>query len=151
LQTSSQDQFAKWAKLRRKVDKGLVDLEKLNSELASARTKFGVQFKTGLWLLTGGAQFFVGWWYRKQPVFFLPPGWLGPATWWLALPWAPKGSVSCGAWQMACRRVIKVLEGTVREFVPQVSPLENEANSPPPSPVSEEKKRPQKPRAVSVD
>lgn len=30
LQTSSQDQFAKWAKLRRKVDKGLADLEKLS-------------------------------------------------------------------------------------------------------------------------
>lgn len=28
--TSSQDQFAKWAKLRRKVDKGLADLEKLS-------------------------------------------------------------------------------------------------------------------------
>lgn len=30
LQTSAQDQFAKWAKLRRKVDKGLEDLEKLS-------------------------------------------------------------------------------------------------------------------------
>ena len=28
--TSSQDQFAKWAKLRRKLDKGLADLEKLS-------------------------------------------------------------------------------------------------------------------------
>jgi CHD5-like protein len=30
LQTSAQDQFAKWAKLRRGVDKGLSDLEKLS-------------------------------------------------------------------------------------------------------------------------
>jgi tail-anchored protein insertion receptor len=30
LQTSAQDQFAKWAKLRRSVDKGLSDLEKLS-------------------------------------------------------------------------------------------------------------------------
>lgn len=30
LQTSAQDQFAKWAKLRRSVDKGLADLEKLS-------------------------------------------------------------------------------------------------------------------------
>lgn len=28
LQTSAQDQFARWAKLRRTVDKGLADLEK---------------------------------------------------------------------------------------------------------------------------
>ena len=31
LRTSAQDQFAKWAKLRRAVDKGLADLEKLSA------------------------------------------------------------------------------------------------------------------------
>lgn len=35
LQTSSQDQFAKWAKLRRKVDKGLAELEKLSTHCPS--------------------------------------------------------------------------------------------------------------------
>jgi tail-anchored protein insertion receptor len=30
-QTSAQDEFAKWAKLRRKVDKSLTDLEKLSA------------------------------------------------------------------------------------------------------------------------
>ena len=34
--TSSQDQFAKWAKLKRKVDKGLADLEKLSEYYGSA-------------------------------------------------------------------------------------------------------------------
>ena len=38
LQTSAQDQFAKWAKLRRSVDKGLTDLEKL-SEYQSYLTR----------------------------------------------------------------------------------------------------------------
>ena len=33
LQTSAQDQFAKWAKLRRSVDKGLSDLEKLSESM----------------------------------------------------------------------------------------------------------------------
>jgi hypothetical protein len=32
-QTSAQEEFAKWAKLRRKVDKGLSDLEKLSEYL----------------------------------------------------------------------------------------------------------------------
>ena len=36
LKTSAQDQFAKWAKLRRSVDKGLADLEKL-SEFTSSK------------------------------------------------------------------------------------------------------------------
>ncbi|KAG9033495.1 GET complex subunit get1 [Tulasnella sp. UAMH 9824] len=32
LETSAQDQFAKWAKLRRKIDKELAELEKLTEE-----------------------------------------------------------------------------------------------------------------------
>ena len=68
-------------------------------------------------MFTGGAQFVVGWWYRQSAVFYLPPQWFGPVTWWLALPFAPAGSVSCGVWQMACRRVIKVGERVVRDLV----------------------------------
>lgn len=32
--TSSQDEFAKWAKLKRKLDKGLADLEVISEPLA---------------------------------------------------------------------------------------------------------------------
>ena len=35
-QTSSQDEFAKWAKLRRKLDKGISDLGKLSEFVVSA-------------------------------------------------------------------------------------------------------------------
>jgi hypothetical protein len=45
--TSSQDQFAKWAKLRRKLDKGLVDLEKLSESAVCA-----IPFFSLLWLDT---------------------------------------------------------------------------------------------------
>ncbi|KAI0339849.1 hypothetical protein BDW22DRAFT_1360869 [Trametopsis cervina] len=117
LQTSAQDQFAKWAKLRRSVDRGLSDLEKLNSELSSSKTSFSMKFNSAVWFLTAGLQFFVGWWYRKSAVFYLPPGWFGPLTWWLAFPFAPTGSVSCGVWQMSCRRVIKMGERVVKELM----------------------------------
>jgi len=117
LKTSAQDQFAKWAKLRRSVDKGLADLEKLNAEVASSKSGFAMKFNTLLWVLTSGLQFAVGWWYRRQPVFYLPEGWFGPLGWWLALPFAPAGSVSVGVWQMACRRVIVVGQKVVKEFV----------------------------------
>lgn len=117
LRTSAQDQFAKWAKLRRSVDKGLADLEKLNSETASVKSGFSLKFKSALWFLTTGVQLFVGWWYRKQPVFFLPEGWLGPLTWWLAFPFAPKGSVSVGVWSIACKRVLGVFERSVKAYL----------------------------------
>ncbi|KAF9467443.1 WRB/Get1 family [Collybia nuda] len=117
LQTSAQDQFAKWAKLRRSVDKGLADLEKLNSEISSTKTAFSVKFNSVIWILTTGLQFFVGWWYRKSAVFYLPQGWFGPLGWWLAFPFAPTGSVSVGVWQMACKRVIKIGERVVKDLV----------------------------------
>ncbi|KAI0066062.1 hypothetical protein BV25DRAFT_1820912 [Artomyces pyxidatus] len=123
LQTSAQDQFAKWARLRRTVDKGLADLEKLNTELNTSKSSFSLKFNTTVWVLTTGLQFVVGWWYRKAAVFYLPPTWLGPLTWWLALPFAPAGAVSCGVWQMACRRVVKVGERVTRELF---SPLGTE-------------------------
>ncbi|KAK7473140.1 GET complex subunit get1 [Stygiomarasmius scandens] len=131
LKTSAQDQFAKWAKLRRSVDKGLADLEKLNGEMASLRTSFSVKFNTAIWLGTTGMQFFVGWWYRKEPMFYLPPGWFGPLAWILAFPFAPKGSVSVGMWQMVSRRSIKVGERIVKEFASSaLAPKEPVGNPP---------------------
>ncbi|KAF9652975.1 hypothetical protein BDM02DRAFT_3088411 [Thelephora ganbajun] len=115
MATSAQDQFAKWAKLKRSVDKGFQDLETTNSEIASIKTQFSLKFNSALWFMTTGLQFFIGWWYRRSAVFYLPQGWFGPLTWWLGLPWAPAGSVSCGVWQMACRRIILVLERTVKD------------------------------------
>ncbi|KZT61775.1 hypothetical protein CALCODRAFT_522579 [Calocera cornea HHB12733] len=115
--TSAQDEFAKWARLRRRVDKGLADLDKLNAQLSSARSAFSLRFKALLFLLTSGAQWALVWYYRAAPVFYLPPGWLGPIAWWLSLPFAPAGSVSCGMWQFACRRVLKLSESLVREIV----------------------------------
>ncbi|KAF8647140.1 hypothetical protein AX16_006971 [Volvariella volvacea WC 439] len=117
LKTSAQDHFAKWAKLRRSVDKGLSELEKLNSEIATTKTTFSLKFNGFIWMLTTGLQLACSLWYRNSPVFYLPPGWFGPLTWWLGFPFAPKGAVSVGIWQMACKRVILVGEGVVKEFL----------------------------------
>ncbi|PFH53715.1 hypothetical protein AMATHDRAFT_949 [Amanita thiersii Skay4041] len=116
MKTSAQDQFAKWAKLRRSVDKGLSELEKINSEIASNKTTFSVKFNSVIWIFTTGLQFIVGWWYRKTAVFYLPKGWFGPLTWWLSFPFAPKGSISVGVWQMACKRVLVVCGKVVKDF-----------------------------------
>jgi len=116
--TSSQDEFAKWAKLKRKVDKGLADLEKYNSTLTSARTSFTLQFSTLIWLLTNGAQLFLVWWYRKRPVFYPPPGWVpGPVSWLLSFPSAPRGAVSSAAWGTVCKRVLLTVEEVVKELL----------------------------------
>jgi len=117
LEVSAQDHFAKWARLRRKLDKDAADLERMSAEVAALRTTFSLKFNAAIWILTTGAQFTIGWWYRRTPVFYLPRGWFGPFTWWLSLPFAPAGSVSCGVWQMACQRVIGIVERMVREHL----------------------------------
>lgn len=109
-QTSAQEEFAKWAKLRRRVDKGMADIDKLSkclpfyayfkfsnavadSRLAESKSSFASKFNWLLWAATTGAQFILVWWYRREPVFYLPPGWLGPLGYFLALPSAPKGTL----------------------------------------------------------
>jgi tail-anchored protein insertion receptor len=104
----------------------------LDSEISAIKTSFSRKFSVILWVMTTGAQFFIGWWYRKSAVFYLPDGWFNPLTWGFAFPSAPKGglfttrwtsnsfgytgSISCGVWQMACRRVLQVGERIVKDL-----------------------------------
>lgn len=44
-----------------------------------------------MWTLTTVLPFVISSWHRKSPVFYLPPKWFGPATYFLALPSAPTG------------------------------------------------------------
>ncbi|KAI9250616.1 WRB/Get1 family [Sporodiniella umbellata] len=115
--TSSQDEFAKWAKLRRKLDKGVADLEKLNSDIQYKRTVFELKFKSVLWILVHGSQMVIIFWFRKSAVFYLPPGWFGPAQRFLSWPFAPTGSVSVAVWFAACRRMIKAVALAINDFV----------------------------------
>ncbi|CEP19493.1 hypothetical protein [Parasitella parasitica] len=115
--TSSQDEFAKWAKLRRKLDKSVADLEKLNSDIAYSKTAFELKVKSALWFLVHGSQLVMVLWFRKSAVFYLPPGWFGPAQRFLSWPFAPAGSVSVAIWFAACRRMIKALVLIVNDFV----------------------------------
>ncbi|WWC71365.1 uncharacterized protein I206_105320 [Kwoniella pini CBS 10737] len=116
--TSSQDEFAKWAKIRRRLDKGLSDLENLNTQITSSKSSFTTKFKTSLWVLTSGSKFILVWWFRKKPVFWLPEGWVPyPIAWLISFPSAPLGSVSSGAWSTVCTRVLVSLEEIVKALI----------------------------------
>lgn len=113
--TSSQDEFAKWAKLRRRLDKDIADFETLSKsfffsffcllyiltihsrvfvESKSSITKqsFISKFKKLLWLIMTVLPFIFSSYHRKSAVFYLPPGWFEPLTWYMGLPKAPAGS-----------------------------------------------------------
>ncbi|KAK6509951.1 GET complex subunit get1 [Arthrobotrys musiformis] len=103
--TSSQDEFAKWAKLRREHDKKVAELEKLSETVATHKRKFGHAISTTRWILFSALGFFIQFWHRKEPVFWLPTGWLPDyVEWGLCFPQAPRGSVSVNVWS-ACTAV----------------------------------------------
>ncbi|KAI1319593.1 GET complex subunit get1 [Mortierella claussenii] len=134
--TSSQDEFAKWAKLRRKMDSKIAELEKLTSELHVTKASFEIKFKGLLWFITSGIQFVIVAWFRRVAVFYLPPGWFGPAERVLALPFAETGGVSIAIWFYFCRKFTTLLVSQLAEFIPAVralkpeQPAESSSNNP---------------------
>ncbi|GAA5995694.1 GET complex subunit GET1 [Rhodotorula paludigena] len=116
--TSSQDEFSKWARIRRKLDKAVQELETLNAGSSAHRKKFASTFKSALWVVTTVLPFIVSSWNRKAPVFWLPEGWFGPLGWWLSCPSAPAGAVAVTVWTMACRRTLNQIKTAVVAFIP---------------------------------
>ncbi|QPG93700.1 hypothetical protein C2857_001782 [Epichloe festucae Fl1] len=108
--TSSQDEFAKWAKLRRQHDKKLEQLDAAKKELEAARSNFDRYLTAIRMLVTKVPQYFVPFWYGKEPMFWLPYGWFPYyAEWIISFPRAPLGSVSAPSWQLACSGVLTLL------------------------------------------
>lgn len=129
---SAQDDFARWAKLRRAHDKVFAEFQKSgtytpviiyyfpskanfclflpDSGIRSARTSFDTTVASIRWVFTNGLRFFLQFWYAKQPLFWIPQGWVpGYVEWILAFPRAPTGSISIQVWGIACASVISLV------------------------------------------
>jgi hypothetical protein len=140
--TSAQDDFAKWAKLRRQHDKKKAEYDENGTNLPPAifplftftypqtpkltlpppaqslksfRTNFDRVASALRWLGTSGARFVIQFWFSKQALFWIPQGWAPYyVEWLLSFPRAPLGSVSVNMWWIACASVIKMAsEGLV--------------------------------------
>ncbi|KAH8772118.1 protein get1 [Hyaloscypha finlandica] len=122
--TSSQDQFAKWAKLRRQHDRLLEQLDKNKASTDSTRTTFDSAVSTLRWIGTNGLRMFLQFWYSKQAMFWIPKGWVPYyAEWLLSFPRAPLGSISIQAWFLACTAVIILVSDALVAIVAMVAGL----------------------------
>ncbi|KLU89649.1 GET1 [Magnaporthiopsis poae ATCC 64411] len=118
--TSSQDEFAKWAKLRRQHDKLYEQLEKKKSALDSTKTNFDRYITAARWIGTRGLQYFLPFWFATTPMFWLPYGWFPYyAEWIISFPRAPLGSVSIASWQLACTGVMVLFRDAIVAIVAQ--------------------------------
>ncbi|MCJ1404047.1 GET complex subunit get1 [Xylographa trunciseda] len=107
--TSSQDEFAKWAKIRRQHDKVLAEYDQKTQSMQSFKTSFDSTVNVLRWLGTNGLRMFMQFWFSKQPMFWLPRGWVpGYVEWILAFPRAPTGSISIQVWGIACASVVQI-------------------------------------------
>jgi len=107
--TSAQDDFAKWAKIRRRVDKQVGELEALNNALAAHKGQYARYAKILMFILTSGLQWTFTTRHSKAAIVYLPADWFGPMTWFLGLPFAPKGALSCGVYIFLIKRVLGIL------------------------------------------
>ncbi|KAI9789689.1 MAG: GET complex subunit get1 [Peltula sp. TS41687] len=106
--TSSQDEFAKWAKLRRQHDKLLEQLEKSSAALATSKSSFDSAVTSLRWTGTNGFRWLLQFWFTKEAMFWIPKGWLPYyVEWVLSFPKAPVGAVSIQIWWIACVSVIQ--------------------------------------------
>ncbi|EXJ81004.1 hypothetical protein A1O3_07292 [Capronia epimyces CBS 606.96] len=107
---SAQDEFSKWAKLRRQHDKALEKYDKQAAAVSSARTSFDTKATAIRWTCTSGLRFALQFWHAKTPVFTYPRGWFPwYIEWLLGFPRCPYGGVSINVWTVACATVIALV------------------------------------------
>lgn len=111
---SSQDEFAKWAKLRREHDKAVTQYDEQASSLKEFKDTFDQGASAVRWVGTNGMRMILQFWYAKRPLFWMPRGWVPwYIEWLLAFPRAPRGSVSIQIWGVACGTVIQLVGAAV--------------------------------------
>ncbi|VVT54565.1 uncharacterized protein SAPINGB_P004139 [Magnusiomyces paraingens] len=115
--TSAKDEFARWAKLDREAGKLRTEIDVLQSSLVSSKTSFNGVLKVTLFALTTGAKLWLRFWYRKTPVFWVPPGvWPSYVYWFLAFSSAPRGSVSVSSWLFVVDWSVSLIEYLVTDI-----------------------------------
>lgn len=112
---SPQDDFARWARVRRKHDKLEASLESVSSQVSSQRTGFDRTCSGTRWMLTKGLWWGILTWgaFRGWVVFWVPGEWALPwfVLWLLKFPRAPYGAVGVQVWGMAVGAACEVLVG----------------------------------------
>ena len=86
----------------------------LANKLKSFKSTFDRTVTALRWLGTNGLRFFLQFRFAKQPLFWIPRGWVpGYVEWLLAFPRAPRGSVSIQMWGIACATIVQLVGAAV--------------------------------------
>lgn len=115
--TSSQDEFAKWARLDRQHQKIKKEYDTMNTTVQGNRQKLASLISGLKFLVSKGLMWSVMWYYRKSPVVWLPHHALPHRVeQMLALPFAPIGSISVANWVYSVEATIKAGSKLYKSF-----------------------------------
>ncbi|KAI3638939.1 hypothetical protein MIR68_003437 [Amoeboaphelidium protococcarum] len=105
---SAMDEFAKWARLKRQVDKLSAEYDQLMSSDAMSKTAFTVKVSLALRVLVYIAYALLTFFHFRSPMAYLPSEWTGDyISRVLSLPVAPSNSISFSVWAFALRSVVR--------------------------------------------
>ncbi|KAI9294484.1 hypothetical protein K502DRAFT_316990 [Neoconidiobolus thromboides FSU 785] len=104
---NSKEEFAKWAKVSRKVEKYRKEHHEAKKNLTYEMSIFQGSLKLAIYILMYGILIVWSILYKSVPTFSLPIGLLGPLEYFAALPNSYLGTVSTLTWITVCFRISK--------------------------------------------
>ncbi|CCE43704.1 CHD5-like family protein [Candida parapsilosis] len=107
---SAQDEYAKWTKLNRKLDKLKSELQELNESISVDKTKVNSLTNSLIWISTVLPIWIMRVLLRKTSLFYIRVGILPHyIEWWLALPFFKTGTIGLTCWMFAVNYVLSDL------------------------------------------
>ncbi|KAJ1528511.1 hypothetical protein ONE63_006918 [Megalurothrips usitatus] len=101
-QISMMDEFARHARLQRKLIKLQEELKTERMSVNSTRLKYKLSIGTGMSIFTSILSIFLVFLYRSEAVVVLPEYWLSPLSGIISWPSEEKGAVSALTWIAVC-------------------------------------------------
>ncbi|KAK3925814.1 Guided entry of tail-anchored proteins factor 1 [Frankliniella fusca] len=108
-QISMIDEFARHARLQRKLIKMQDELKGEKMAINGTRLKFKVMISAGATLMTSAFMLLILYLYRSEAVVILPESWLSPFSSIISWPAQETGAVSVLTWVAICGSVSRLL------------------------------------------
>ncbi|WLF77446.1 GET complex subunit get1 [Lodderomyces elongisporus] len=107
---SAQDEYAKWTKINRALDKLKLEVQELNETIAGEKTRIDSITKLAITLISTLPIWFLRIFCRKTALLYIRKGIL-PAylEWWLALPFFKSGTIGLTCWMFVVNSVLSNL------------------------------------------
>ena len=101
-------------------------MNEIEAGLEASKAQFDKMINGARWLGTTGMRMLLQFWFTKQPMFWLPHGFMPYyGEWILSFPRAPLGSVSIQVWGMACGAAILLVSEAIVALVGLVMEMKN--------------------------